>query len=116
MKPVWISFKYEKLTIVCYKCGMLTHDTKSCKTIKNKKEQIYGSWLRAEDSSVWTDSAAVEGDYMLVSVPENMEQPLEEGEAVETVDSSPAFVPTVTSVLKSKEKSGFRKCFSGGKG
>lgn len=63
LKPAWVSFKYEKLPIVCYKCGRLAHDTKSCKIIINKKEQSYGSRLRAEDPSqnipIWTDSATV---------------------------------------------------------
>ncbi|KAL2940036.1 Gag polyprotein [Bienertia sinuspersici] len=46
----WVDFKYEKLSDLCYICGLFGHVAKDC---ANYDEDIpenlypYGSWLRA---------------------------------------------------------------------
>lgn len=88
---------------------MLTHETKGCKIHMNKKEQMYGRWLRAEDLEKnipsWTDGDAVESDYMVVSLPENTEQPPGDGGAVEKDETvrSPFSSSIVAPILKNME-------------
>lgn len=50
-KPVWLSFKYERLPTCCFKCGLLNHDIRNCPKIGNIKSSLYGLWLRAESAS-----------------------------------------------------------------
>lgn len=52
-KEGWVSFKFERLPIICYWCGMLTHSDREC-PVKDKsrgalkaEDQQFGSWLRA---------------------------------------------------------------------
>lgn len=44
-----IIFRYERLPIFCYICGILGHDDKHChmSQIEGLKERQYGEWLRA---------------------------------------------------------------------
>ena len=49
----WICFKYERMPIFCYWCGVTNHDEKDCRmcissqgTLK-KEDQQYGAWLWA---------------------------------------------------------------------
>lgn len=30
-KPTWVSLKYERLPTICFKCGVLSHETRECK-------------------------------------------------------------------------------------
>ncbi|KAL9673737.1 hypothetical protein QQ045_029998 [Rhodiola kirilowii] len=47
--PVWIDYKYERLPIVCSKCGRLTHDSNSCDFEKDEPvNKKYGTKLRAD--------------------------------------------------------------------
>ena len=49
----WVSFKYERLSNLCYWCGCLTHPDKDyerwieSKGMLNKEEQHFGLWLKA---------------------------------------------------------------------
>ena len=49
----WVSFKYEHLPNLCYRCSCLTRPDKDCerwiesKGMLNKEEQYYEPWLRA---------------------------------------------------------------------
>lgn len=50
MEKVWISCKYEKLQIFCYKCGCVDHDFRVCKKRRamlndESGSPRYGSWL-----------------------------------------------------------------------
>ena len=53
----WVSFMYERLSNICYWCGLLTHDDKECDVWLNSKgtllveEQQFGLWLRAPQFS-----------------------------------------------------------------
>lgn len=50
---LWVDFKYERLPIFCYWCGMMDHNEKEClQWIRSKetlrpKEKQFGAWLRA---------------------------------------------------------------------
>lgn len=48
-KPTWIDLKYENLPNVCFKCGVLTHDTRSCKRLSDNLENEYGMWLKTKE-------------------------------------------------------------------
>ena len=50
---LWVTFKYERMPIFCYWCGLLDHDEKDCmkrarsnETLRQNEKQ-YGPWLRA---------------------------------------------------------------------
>ena len=52
-KEHWVSFKYERLSNLCYWYGCLTHDDRDCETWINSEgtlkleDQQFGPWLRA---------------------------------------------------------------------
>ena len=50
---MWVSFKYERLPTVCYRCGVLGHDNRHCAVIGAEQgvESQYGDWIRANGSS-----------------------------------------------------------------
>lgn len=45
---VWVAFQYERLQGLCFQCGMLGHEAKTCTIPKPKEgeENLYGEWLR----------------------------------------------------------------------
>ena len=49
----WVSFRYECLPIMCYGCGMLTHNDRDCTSglrargSQSEGDKQFGSWLRA---------------------------------------------------------------------
>lgn len=46
-----MSFKYEKLSLFCFKCGKLSYTIKMCKLNKDEtKELEFGAWMRANQS------------------------------------------------------------------
>lgn len=73
-KPAWIPFKYERLPNICYNCGLMNHETRSCKFHVDGKERAFGNWLRAEEVEVlsipWSEESEMNGDYIFVSMPE----------------------------------------------
>ncbi|GMY07172.1 hypothetical protein FCV25MIE_02411 [Fagus crenata] len=54
---LWISFKYERLPWLCFKCGIIGHLERECVAQERNGSgsaggfQQYGSWLRATDST-----------------------------------------------------------------
>lgn len=52
-EPTWVDFKYERLPIFCYWCGMIDHDERDClqqarsNVTPGAEEKQYGPWLRA---------------------------------------------------------------------
>lgn len=45
---VWVAFQYEQLLGLCFHCGLLGHEAKSCTVgLREGKETPYGDWLRA---------------------------------------------------------------------
>ena len=52
-KEIWVFFKYERLSNLCYWCGNLTHDDWDCELwIESggrlpSKAQQYGAWIKA---------------------------------------------------------------------
>ena len=54
----WVSFRYERLPVFCYWCGILTHDAKECdiwlrsKGTLRTQQQPFGDWLRATPTSI----------------------------------------------------------------
>jgi hypothetical protein len=53
----WVPFKYEKLSVFCFKCGCIIHGEKGCSVSMAKKlkhsegPSAWGPWLRADDLS-----------------------------------------------------------------
>ena len=49
---LWVTFKYERMPIFCYWCGLIDHDEKDCmegarsKETLGQREKQYGPWLR----------------------------------------------------------------------
>lgn len=46
----WVKFRYERIDELCFSCGRLGHETKTCTLTKpctTYGEQPYGDWLRA---------------------------------------------------------------------
>lgn len=54
----WISLKYEKLPILCFKCGVLTHDTRSCKVSSKTTNKDFGIWLKAEERNEYVPKSS----------------------------------------------------------
>ena len=52
---LWLTFKYERLPIVCFICGKLGHDKKHCPTsgVWQTACHQYGDWLRAGGLQKW---------------------------------------------------------------
>ena len=49
----WVQYKYERLPIFCFICGMMGHDDKHCHAFPDGQQATpqYGEWLRAFSSS-----------------------------------------------------------------
>nr|XP_023884141.1 uncharacterized protein LOC111996419 [Quercus suber]POE70813.1 uncharacterized protein CFP56_45449 [Quercus suber] len=45
----WVDFRYERLPMFCYKCGILGHDEKHCQasSLEQSTSKQYGEWLKA---------------------------------------------------------------------
>ncbi|XP_042939430.1 uncharacterized protein LOC122274460 [Carya illinoinensis] len=52
-KQYWLSFKYERLPMFCFKCGFFMHVNGSCRNrdSENITKAQYGQWLRASPFS-----------------------------------------------------------------
>jgi hypothetical protein len=54
-KPIWVSFRYEKLPYFCHFCGRIVHDKESCDGKRGFRQNAgdtsrqWGSWLQADD-------------------------------------------------------------------
>jgi hypothetical protein len=52
-KSSWVEFKYEKLPLLCFRCGRIVHEPRGCPIIpearlhKEEGTKAWGSWLRA---------------------------------------------------------------------
>ncbi|KAL0013463.1 hypothetical protein SO802_000532 [Lithocarpus litseifolius] len=52
-KDLWIPFKYEQFPNLCYRCGCLSHDERSCDIWTDSEgnltveSQQYGPWIKA---------------------------------------------------------------------
>ncbi|XP_023874702.1 uncharacterized protein LOC111987231 [Quercus suber] len=46
---IWVDFRYERLPIFCYRCGILGHDEKHCheSSMVQPAGRQYGEWLKA---------------------------------------------------------------------
>nr|POE83616.1 hypothetical protein CFP56_06705 [Quercus suber] len=46
---IWVDFRYERLPIFYYKCGLLGHDEKHCQasSLEQSLGRQYGEWLKA---------------------------------------------------------------------
>ncbi|KAL9673458.1 hypothetical protein QQ045_029716 [Rhodiola kirilowii] len=55
-EPVWIEYKYERLLMLCFKCGRLTHESNKCEFASEYQpdKRRFGKWLRADNQRVAT--------------------------------------------------------------
>ncbi|KAL9689957.1 hypothetical protein QQ045_010350 [Rhodiola kirilowii] len=53
-EPVWIEYKYERLPMLCFKCGRLTHESNKCEfeSEYQPNKRRFGKWLRADNHRV----------------------------------------------------------------
>ena len=63
----WIGLKFEKLSDLCFKCGILGHAEKECvreKAILSNQHGVkfptFGEWIRSENDKVPLDIYAIE--------------------------------------------------------
>jgi hypothetical protein len=61
-KSHWITFKYEKLSMLCYHCGRIVHGRQGCPERQNRRlnfdamEKQWGAWLCADEPRRQTQS------------------------------------------------------------
>ena len=48
-EKLWVTFKYERLPMICYICGRLGHDERHCVATETRQvtKYQYGDWIRA---------------------------------------------------------------------
>jgi len=63
LPSLWIALKYEKLADVCYRCGLVSHETRNCQgeafLLHNPFGHefiVAGLWLRAEHNGIPTEA------------------------------------------------------------
>lgn len=56
----WLNFKYERLSMFCFVCGLLGHSDRDCEVVyansEKTVERAYGVWLRAPNKSAKTQN------------------------------------------------------------
>ncbi|KAF4363009.1 hypothetical protein F8388_020525 [Cannabis sativa] len=96
-KKVWSYFKYERLPLFCFKCGIIGHEEDGCSGRKRmvavhdgRSIPLYGPWLR--------DGARLENGFALLEVDE-----LQDRRRLERPESSALVKEASPKVLQSEE-------------
>ncbi|KAK4278296.1 hypothetical protein QN277_016161 [Acacia crassicarpa] len=63
-RQVWISIRYEKLQNLCYNCGKIGHDNRTCRveklmSVANPNSPRYGDWLTTTSCRSWDEAVEV---------------------------------------------------------
>ncbi|KAH9779226.1 CCHC-type domain-containing protein [Citrus sinensis] len=70
----WVDFKYERLNVFCFICGLLGHTERNCPTlydsIESNAPRLYGTWTKAPPRRGIMNS----GEWWLRSEPSRMEE------------------------------------------
>lgn len=52
----WVNFKYERLSMFCFVCGLLGHSDRDCEVVYTNPgktiDRAYGVWLRAPNKNI----------------------------------------------------------------
>ncbi|KAF4373144.1 hypothetical protein F8388_019326 [Cannabis sativa] len=91
-KKIWSYFKYERLPIFCYKCGVIGHLEDDCSGLKRmvtahngRSLPLYGSWLK--------DGSRLENGFALLEVEEIQDIQRLEKEDISTGGNGPSAAP-----------------------
>lgn len=61
-ETIWVELKYENLPYICYYCGVLRHNDKTCiqreqdVRSRNLRSNQFGTWLRAENNASFLET------------------------------------------------------------
>ncbi|KAH9726440.1 reverse transcriptase domain-containing protein [Citrus sinensis] len=70
----WVDFKYERLNVFCFICGILSHTERNCPTLydsmESNAERPYGTWMKAPPRRGMINS----GERWLRSEPPRVEE------------------------------------------